>query len=29
MDYLIYGLANYVVNLRYENLSERAIEVVS
>lgn len=27
MDYLIYGLADYVVNLRYEDLSERAIEV--
>ena len=27
MDYLIYGLADYVVNLRYEDLSQRAIEV--
>ena len=27
MDYLIYGLADYVVNLRYEDLSKRAIEV--
>ncbi|PRR83736.1 MmgE/PrpD family protein [Clostridium vincentii] len=27
MDYLIYGLADYVANLRYEDLSERAIEV--
>lgn len=27
MDYLIYGLANYVANLKYEDLSERAIEV--
>lgn len=27
MDYLIYGLADYVCNLRYEDLSERAIEV--
>ncbi|WP_332629666.1 MmgE/PrpD family protein [Halalkalibacter flavus] len=27
MDYLIYELADYVANLRYEDLSERAIEV--
>lgn len=27
MNYLIYGLADYVVNLKYENLSQRAIEV--
>jgi len=26
-DYLIYGLANYVANLQYEDLSERAIDV--
>lgn len=27
MNYLMYGLADYIANLRYEDLSERAIEV--